>query len=165
MNEDGIRYNITEIIRTKQEAHLFLTDLNNLVSSLYNVKTAVEEKLYAHLPHNKKIKILELCQQNNINTNDVQNFLQFIHALIKYIETLPVVTVHLARELPDKEIEIVSEWLVKTAKREILLDIQINAELLGGAVIEMNGVYKDFTVKKMLEDTLKPENLINLING
>lgn len=58
--------------------------------------------------------------------------------------------------LPSKSlVKKLALWFKKNFGSKVVLDIQVDPKILGGAILSFNGYYRDFSLKKKLERKLK----------
>lgn len=146
--------NILNLVRTKKEAVEFTSNLNSLTQSLFNIKVNVDKKMDEFLSAEQKERILALCKKQNINVKDVLSFQKFLSNLKAKVEQMPTVTITLAFEPKPSTIANISDWFLLNTKKGLLLDIVVDKNLIGGATVVSQGIYKDFSVKKMLEEKI-----------
>jgi hypothetical protein len=67
-------------------------------------------------------------------------------------KTLTPLTTYFAFSLPETELVNITQSLRKNYQRPILLDAKIDPNLIAGCAFIVNGVYKDYSVRKKIED-------------
>lgn len=81
----------------------------------------------------------------------------FLELLKKFLISLPKVKLELAID-PERETLIkISDWFEKEVGKKFILDLKTNPKILGGAIIEYNGQWRDFSLAKKLK-TIKSED-------
>ena len=64
---------------------------------------------------------------------------------------LPVLKIHLAFLPTPSFIKELSDWLKRNLKRKVLLDVEVNPAIVGGAILEYKGKYLDLSLRRELE--------------
>jgi len=67
----------------------------------------------------------------------------------KKIDSLEPLHLFLPKEIPDEELEKIANYL-RESNKNLLLEIKIEPELLGGCALSYKGVYKDYSLKTKL---------------
>ncbi len=149
---------ITELVKTKQDASEFTTSLGTCINLLFNSRNNPETIVNQTFPYEKKGKLLSLLEKYKIARTDSSLVKQFLQQLKDDIQKIPVVTLCIAFEPNDHTIDSVSDYFMLQIKIVVLLDIIVNEKIVGGTIITYKGVYKDYSIKKKLEDRLVNQN-------
>lgn len=162
-----IYLDILSDIKTVSDLSLFLSSINDLASSLYELKGGTNEKISKYLSNQQKDKIIAYCRDNQINIEDPISLQKFLFSLSDELKTVPQITLYLVSEPKDKVINQISEWIYLNLNKKILLNIQIDRKIIGGAVIVYKGIYKDYSLNEKLDQMLSEGklNLNNLLSG
>lgn len=168
MENNTLAKQLCEIVRTRQEADLLKEDLEKLSSALFNTKTNPANEIDLYIPFDKKEKILSLLQTNGIGFQDLDKTQKFLSLIQESLSSIPVISLQIAFEPKKELIGSIQEWFFLKLKREVLLDINIKKELLGGTVIINNGVFRDYSLKKKIEEQFqqkaaKPSDTIQAV--
>lgn len=73
----------------------------------------------------------------------------------KALDELPIVSLTLAFEPSGKMVEKIYSFLTTTLQKPIVADIKIEPLILGGAIVEYGGVYKDVSLKTKIDKTFR----------
>lgn len=149
---------ILTLVRTKDEANEFQKQLDNLLNVLFS-DAPFETILREYIPYEKQEKLLTILSNEHVNTkqpNTIQNCLQEIK---KNIAQLPVLTLTIAFSPKQQLLEMLATWFLVHTKKPVLLDIVVNKNLIGGAIIEYKGIFKDYSLKKILQDKYQKGDL------
>lgn len=152
MNNPELFLEITGTIFTTTQANNFVTQLDDVINSLFVTRENIEKKLDKILPFEKKERISILCQKNNIDINDLNLMQKFLSNLKDHIKKLPIINLQIAYDAAEKNIIDISSWFTLNLKQKILINVTINKKLIGGAIIGYNGIYKDYSLKKRLDE-------------
>lgn len=94
----------------------------------------------------------------HFNKNNVYKIFDSLESEIKQIKPL---VVFLPFELPEEGITVLGQRLRKLFGKRFLAEIKIDPTLLGGAAFVWNGVYKDYSIRKKIEDN--KERIIKML--
>ena len=81
-----------------------------------------------------------------------ENFYNNFLELEKKVSLLTPLIIYLSFEPESLQIESINSWLKKNLSQNILFDIKIDRELLGGAVLVYKGVYKDYSLRAKIQE-------------
>jgi F0F1-type ATP synthase delta subunit len=142
--------NILSILKTKQQADLLVDDLVNLKTLTYksngkNINDLITQNLGIETAQ-EVIKFMA--------TNKPDNFEDFIESLIKAIKSRPVLTLTIAFEPRVKSIDRFHGWITQNVSKDIILDIEVDQSIVGGAQITFKGKYADYSLINILEHEL-----------
>ncbi len=103
----------------------------------------------------KKIKtkeelifFLEEIDQKKIKGEEVSE-------LERKLRSLPEINLEIAFSPSEDFIDRMSQWLEKELGQKIILDITVNPKIVGGAIIEYQGKWLNFTLARKIDQTLK----------
>ena len=68
------------------------------------------------------------------------------------IKNLKIAKITLAIDPSEDTISLISDWINKNLGDGIILDLSKDESILGGVIISIDGVYKDQSLKKNLEE-------------
>ncbi len=67
---------------------------------------------------------------------------------------LPIVKLEIAFSPSEEFLQKISNWMEKNLGKKVILDVTVNPKIIGGAIIEYQGKWRDFSlVKKLKEKT------------
>lgn len=152
---------LSDLFNTKSQSVDFASRLNLVLKKIFEKEFNPESVLMEQFGIEKKDKFMTLLRDNNINATSRLDIKGFIEKILERINTMPVMELVLAFEPTDKTLQSLSRWFILNTKKQVLFDIKIDKDLIGGAAILSNGKYLDFSVKphfdKIFEDTfIKP---------
>lgn len=101
---------------------------------------------------------LKVLPPNFFSAFNKENFTTTFLELEKYISWIKPLVVHLPFDLPTDEIKKLGTYLRKNFASVMVMDIKIDPSLIGGCALVWNGVYKDYSIRKVLE-----ENKVDII--
>jgi hypothetical protein len=78
----------------------------------------------------------------------------FFNELKKYLESFPVVKLILAFSPSGDFLKNLSKWVKEQIGKEAVLEILVKEEIVGGAVVEYSGEYRDYSLVRKLDELL-----------
>ena len=157
MNE--IFEQLAKKIITKEELIFFIEEINLLQSFIFeDVKIPLSERAKNKVKEEFRQYIKELENKKLLSVSpDLQ--LSFFEHLKSYLQKIPQLKLEIAFK-PSKDFLLtLKRWFKKKNKQEVILDITINPKIVGGAIIEYQGQYRDFS---LLEKVNKSVSQIKL---
>lgn len=145
-------FTLISLVKTKHDADELCGKLDELINAFYNIKTNIDKKMDEILSYETKENIVYLLRSKKISLRNIQSVQNFLIELKKNILALPVVTLHLAFEPKKESIDSFSTWITINLKQNVLIEYSVDQTLIAGSTIEWNGKYKDYSVKKKLEE-------------
>lgn len=143
---------LTDFFTTKAEATDFSARLSQISSELYENEINLEESLQKRLGVIKKDNFMSLLRENNIPLDSNSAINKFIEQINENISGLTEATITIAIE-PDKEMLIsISDWFLRSIKKQVLIEIVVDQSLIGGAIIHYKGKRIDASLKKIFID-------------
>jgi len=163
-NDILIYYDLLKALRTVQEAEQFLREIDNLAANLFRTKgNSFEENLKRISNSNLAFLLREALTKNKINLEDMQAIENFLSGLKSEIKKLKVLKLEIAFDPSDETVSNISNWVAENIGNGIILDINTDLSLIGGAIITFEGKYKDLSLKKRFDDIfqkIQPKDLI-----
>lgn len=146
-------YTISKDIRTVQEANNFCAEIDSLLESFYQVGNKnLDELLSSSTGNSTSILIKKILSDNNILSSDFVSCEKLLSQVRNGVKKMKVVRITLAIDPTDEIISHISDWINRNLEANTLIDIDKDESILGGAVLSINGNYKDFSLKKILEE-------------
>lgn len=137
--------------KTTHDVDEFLRLLEGLNGQLFKQAFTSREILDKLLPYSQADLIKRLASEYNISIEDKHEMESFFIALQHMLKGLPVISLTLA-VIPSQEgIDYLSNWFYINFQKNVIIDIQYNPDILGGAIIAFNGKYGDYSLKKHVE--------------
>lgn len=137
-------------VRTLADVEKLSYETNILIGGLFK-KTSFEKSLKSvSLVTSQQIK--EALLKNNIKITDKRTIKDFLVGLREKIGNLKPLKIYLAFTPTQTIIDTVFSWVLRSLGFGYVLDIEENKEILGGAIITFGGKYKDYSLKKSIEE-------------
>lgn len=147
-----LKSQLCEIVKTRHEAEFLKSDLARLANALFNTKIDAAKEIDLYVPFDKKEKLLMLFRDNGVNFQDLEATQKFLALTEETLDNLPVVKLQTAIAPRQETIDAISEWFTLQLNREVLLDITVEKDLVAGIVVINNGVVRDYSIKKKIND-------------
>lgn len=147
-----MKTSLLTLVKTKKEAVMFASQLEETIQSLFTVKERPGVLIAKHFSFDKKEKLMEMMQQEGTTLANSESIQAFLKTLVDTLAQIPRVTVTLAIDPKEETIAHISQWITTNCKKDVLLDIVVDRNLIGGASFVYNGIFKDYSIKKTLTD-------------
>ena len=147
-----IYFDILTSLRTTEDLNELSFEIDNLLSSIFETNNQSFDKALKSISIDTAKKINDAISKNGINTANKELIRNFLDGLKKLLGKFKTIRLIISIDPSHNVIENIHNWVVSNLGEGYLLDIETNQNLLGGAIIEFDGKYKDFTVKKDLEN-------------
>lgn len=154
--------NTLTAIKTKQDADKLDDELDLVLGSLFKSAQDLEGTL------EKSIDI-ETCQALKKDYpdfgKDPTETRKILENLKESLKKLKVLKLHISVSPTQEIIDKIHNWTKENLLQKVLIDFIKDESLLGGAAIEFDGLYKDLSLKKTLDEVLqnKKEELMSLL--
>lgn len=138
---------------TKTDVTNFVSIIDLMLESLYNVKN---NKLENILKKSLSVKTAETFKkiflQYGNDKEKIRNFLTELKAKLQNFKTLKLT---LAIEPSKETLERINNWVRLNMGNGIIPEIEQDPRIIGGAIIEIDGIYKDYSLKKRLDEAFE----------
>lgn len=92
-----------------------------------------------------------------------ENFNTLIDEIEKEFEKLPIVVMYVPISLPFDEIKKLGEWVRTNITANVLMDVKVDPEVVGGCAFVWNGVYHDFSLKYFFDK--KVNDIVTMVRN
>ena len=150
--EDKIKkyQDLIELIRTTDDLVKFDEEMDLLLQSIYYVdKDMLKDALEKTVRIRVATVMRKLIQRDTLSKREEINAL-FL-SVYKTICSLPMLQLTLAFEPSEAVIANVSRWARQNFANGILLDLSLDRNILGGAIVMYHGRFYDLTLRKNLQ--------------
>lgn len=147
MQKNNIYSSILDLIKTKSDLDKLLAGVRMIKDSLYKVGS-YEQALNKEIDAEIDAKVVAMIQKAT-EGKDIRNFLL---ELEKRLENFKFLKLTICFEPTPEQLANIMEWVNKNLAQGILLEINYDSSLVGGAIVEFEGKYGDFTIKRKLEE-------------
>lgn len=152
-----------EKIFTKIDAVKFIQKLEQIADSLFSIKIPLDTVLNNILTLDEKRLLLEYCKTQQINITDPVVFQKQVQMIKQALDTQPVMMMYLGFAPTVEFAKELSDWFVRNLNQKYFLEFEHKQEIIGGVVLVINGTYKNYSIKKLLDDKYRGQDLIGRI--
>jgi len=139
---------LEEITKTQQ---IILKNRNELSTLSKIVEGKVDEELKIFFEKLEKEKIIP----RNLDQQSL-----FLEKFKKYLQSLPEIKLEIAFLPSRKFLSRINQWLEEEFGQKVILDLIINPEIVGGAIIEYQGNWRDFSLRKEIDKLISQKTLL-----
>ncbi len=155
INIQSIYSDIVNDTKTDAQTTQLLSEIDRIQKSLY---TKTQSSFEEVLKKNVRLKIAErflVVWEKMDSINDYAKIQNSLEELKTTLKKLRILKLTLSFDPTESDIGIFFQWTKKNLGEGIILHVESNPTILGGAIIEFCGIYKDLSVKKKLETVFK----------
>jgi F0F1-type ATP synthase delta subunit len=141
---------LAEKIITKEDLIFILEQIEIAKDLLFKQpEIFLSEKLKGKVSEGFKREIENLEKKEKYIS--VAEFSEFFDRLKETLLKTPIVKLEIAFEPRESFILEMREWFKKNLGKRVILDIFVNSKIVGGAKIEYQGKWKDYSLAKKIE--------------
>jgi F0F1-type ATP synthase delta subunit len=140
---------LSDFFSTKAQSNDFSERLSTVETVLYEVDFDLETQLEEQLGVRKKDRFMSLLRENNISLESKQEISKFFRKINETIKNLPLLELTIGIEPNENILKSISHWFVLNTKRQVLFEVNVDPDMIAGALIEFQG--------KRLNASIKPE--------
>ncbi|MEK7595713.1 MAG: F0F1 ATP synthase subunit delta [Patescibacteria group bacterium] len=156
---------LLEIVYTKPQVEELVSQLELVLTSLFNNKESAIDVLGKFLSHDYKDKVMLCADKSGTNISDPSSLGDFLRLLIDNLKATKVVRIDLAFVPKDQQVAGISSWFLGNIKEKVFLDISIDRNLVGGVSLSYEGNFYEYSLKKKLEEKYKLGDFRALLKG
>lgn len=146
---------LTPFFKTKAQAMDFASRLAGISAKVYETNFTIEQALLDEFGITKKDKFMTLLRNRRVHPENALELKACFAKIQETINKLPTLSLTIAFEPKEKTLQALSEWLVMNIKRQMLFEITIDPNVIGGAKINYNGKFLDASVKPTFDKTVQ----------
>jgi len=143
-----------EKIRTKEELIFFLEEIARVRQIIFRDKEVSLSKKIEGKVNGELKKFLESLEKEGIISGSRERQSAFLEKLGKELQSLPEIRLEIAFPPDDDFLNKISQWLEKKLDQKIILDLTINPKVVGGAIIEYQGNWREFSLAKEIDQLI-----------
>lgn len=149
-NETLIYSDILASIKTVESQKQLLSEIDILLDALF--QTSGFEKAFESISLETAKALKENILKINLDVTKIDEVTEFLNGLKNKIKSLKTLKLYLAFSPSKDLIDKLFNWIINNLGNSIILSILEDKTILGGTIIEFNGQYLDYSLKKRLED-------------
>jgi len=146
---------LSDFIKTKAQALDFSIRLSLISQKFFETDFNLQKELLEQLGMHKADKFITLLRENKVNETAIESLKIFFNLLQMKITSLPVITMKLAIEPKEKTLQTLSQWFLLNVNKQVLFDITVDPEIIGGVDIYFDSKFLDFSVRTTFDKILK----------
>lgn len=150
---------LLDSIVTQSDADDFIYKLDQLSKEIYIGEDPVTDKVSNLMNSNQKKILMESLKRNKVSESDVNAIETVIELLKTAINKQPHIQLILSYEFPVENLISISKWFRLNSGKSVLLDIQIDSNIVGGAIVLYKGRQGDFSLKNKLNQILQDDEI------
>lgn len=105
---------------------------------------------------NTNISEQDLAWLNSLGEDFYKNFnklnvYQMLGLLEKELNQIQVLTIYIAFDMPEDQLDQLGVWLRTNTKPNILFEIKHDPNLMAGSALSWKGIYKDYSIKLRID--------------
>lgn len=158
---------LVQKIATTEEAANLMEKISSFLTSLYTIsQRGIKERIQTIFSPNWAEMILGQMRDLNIDLTNQQQVNNFFTILSKDLSSLETLSLTLAFAPTAGTLQRISQVVKKAFGLEVVIEVTIKPEIIGGAIIVFAGRYMDFSLKKQLDILfeVKKEEILKLLN-
>lgn len=153
MGNNLILNDILGDIKTVDRLDNFLAEIENVLLDLFKVKNkSIDQILDKTAGKSTADTLRKLIEKNKIDSSDYNSLDKLLNGIKQDLKKIRILKMSLAIDPTSETIDRLFDWVKENMGEGIILDIDKDESILGGAIISFNGRYKDFSLKRKLEE-------------
>lgn len=141
-------------LHTKEDTAYIREKLSKLSREAFKVQKPFQKKIFEVFSVSLAEEFLKMAEEKKVNLADSAACEAFIKQLIGEIQSMPSVKLHLSFEPSYDLLSNISKWFEDVAGRPVIIDYVVNPDLIGGALIEWNGKYFNYSLQKLIREKM-----------
>jgi len=150
-----IYYDLITSLKTTLEVEGFISEIDTLMLTFFNNKGKTIKDALCLISNDYAEKITQIFAKNSLDINNKDTFTDFLKILKDLIQKLKVIKLILAFDPSKKTTEKLHSFVKETIGIGYILDIEVSQDVLAGAIVVFDGKYKDFSLRKKIEEAFK----------
>lgn len=142
---------ILSLVTTTREREELLNELTSLKSALFDTKAG-------GLDHALSTEVRKsVAEKIRAGISKAKSAEDYINGLENELKALSEIKLSLATEPSENLLGVIFNWVYQNAGEGLLIDIEVDGSILGGAKVSYNGKYFDGSLVKSIESTFRPQ--------
>jgi F0F1-type ATP synthase delta subunit len=144
-------------LHTREDALYMQQTLDTVSSNLFSVKSSFEHDLLQAFSLPVAEEILKDMREQGVSSQNGALVQKYIDTLKSEIQQLPKITLRIAFNPGFDLIRNISMRFDAISETKVLLEFVVDPKVIGGVSIEWNGVFLDYSLKKLLQEKLSSQ--------
>jgi F0F1-type ATP synthase delta subunit len=151
MNSPTLFDQIIMKLRTTSEVSNVIHCLEEFSTTSFSEASApAHVEIFRKLPKETADMLITTFIKQSIKAEDQILIKKEINELLDKLRTCKSIKLTIAFQPGENTITLFSDWIKKNVKPDLLIDLQFDKSIVGGAQIIAKGVYKDYSIRKNL---------------
>jgi hypothetical protein len=167
MNGPALFDQILQKIRTTTDVSQVLSCLEEFTETFYSRKDhTAQEQIFRKLPIELSALLIKTFANEPINPENQIRIKRDIDALADQLHACKSIQLTIAFQPDEQTITYFSDWIKKNIRNDLIIDLQYDKSIVGGALIIADGAYKDYSVRKNLSNRfqIQKEDILGLLD-
>jgi len=128
--------------------------LDQLQTSFFQKKQTFVQTLDQEIPFPLSETLKKVAVAHEVDLQNTEDVNEFINKLRDELQQIRRLTITMSIQPTLALIKEINRWIILNLKQVVVLDFVTDQTLIGGAIVEFNGVYKDYSVKHLMENQM-----------
>jgi len=146
-------------IKTKEELIFYLEEIIQVQQIVFKNKGVTLSKKMGGKMSGELKNFLERLEKKEVISKNPGQQSSFLEKLKKYLQSLPEIKLEIAFLPSDEFLTRINQWLEEEFGQKVILDLIINPQIVGGAVIEHRGNWRNFSLVKEIDKLISQKSL------
>lgn len=142
-------------IKTIEEKRRLYSEISLVLEVLFRQQADLEKILEAKVSPQLRAYILGLLQGKSLDETLREKIAKTLAEIKNKAEGLEAITLTLAFQAQQSTIDKISSFARQNLGENTIIEINVEPNILGGAIIVFNGRYHDYSLKTKLEEVFK----------
>jgi F0F1-type ATP synthase delta subunit len=149
--KEKILQDLKEKIITSEDLSFLIEEINLAKSfSFKDSGLSLSEKLKERVSENFRVFVWSLEKEKLLPETPKERF-SFFDEIEEELRNLPKVKIEISFEPSRNFLLQVKNWFRENLKKEVILEVIKNPKVVGGAIVEYQGKYLDFSLAKEID--------------
>lgn len=145
---------LLSLLHTKAEADHFISQIDILSQSLFTKKTSLKDKTNELFSSDMATSLIEAWKQDGIDGKNIIELQNYLGELKEVIKHTPILNITIAFKPKQATTQRIFDWVQSRLKKPVFLDIKVEKQIIGGAIIEFHGRYFEYSLHKALSEKM-----------
>lgn len=142
---------LTRLLQTNDNAILFASYLRDVTAKEYETKTRTVQHIIGAMPPLFAQCMQEIFSQQKSTVSTFPQFTKLAKELLVLLEEIPTINITIAFRPKDDVLLDISSDIQKYFRFPAFIAYAFDPEIIGGVIIKNTGIYKDYSLRKVLE--------------
>jgi F0F1-type ATP synthase delta subunit len=150
---------LSDQIITNEELGFVLEEIGRIQKNIFS-KNSQPLSEQAEESENKTLRnCLQEWEERKLIPENTDERSAFLERLKTHLQTIPQIRIQVARALSNNFLKNISLRLSQEPGEKIILNIILNPKIVGGAIIEYKGEYRNFSLEKKINEIISEKKI------